>query len=219
MIDLRLYALIDPERASGRALADIARQAAQGGATLVQLRDKHGTTRRLVAEARDLKAALGTQPIPVLVNDRVDVALAASADGVHIGQDDMAPQDARRLLGPRAIIGLSVNTTAQAEAAPVEILDYVCIGGVFVTGSKHNPEPPIGLDGLRTILAAIRARAPQLPIGAIAGIDETNAADVIVAGADGIAVISAISLAPDVAAAARNLRGIVDAGLGGRAAR
>src|ERR687888_650632 len=104
MLDLRLYALVDPERANGRALDDIAGAVAAGGATLVQLRDKDGSTRRLVAEARAIKAALRPSGVPLVINDRVDVALAASADGVHVGQADMAVDDARRLLGRQAII-------------------------------------------------------------------------------------------------------------------
>jgi thiamine-phosphate pyrophosphorylase len=148
----------------------------------------------------------------LIVNDRVDVALAAGADGVHIGQDDMDPADARRLLGPRAIIGLSVKTPEQARTAPLEHLSYVAVGGVFPTTSKNNP-PPIGVDGLREIVAAVRARLPGFPVGAIAGITEANAAEVIAAGADGIAVISALSFAPDPAQAAGKLRGIIDAAL------
>jgi thiamine-phosphate pyrophosphorylase len=213
MVDLRLYALLDPERAGGATLGALAQAVANGGATLVQLRDKLGSARQLVAQVRDLKAVLAPRSIPLLVNDRVDVALAAAADGVHVGQDDMEPEDARRLLGPGAIIGLSVKTVAQAQAVPVGVVDYVCIGGVFATASKHNPEPPVGIDGLKSILAVLRRRAPQLPIGAIAGIDATNAAAVMAAGVDGIAVISALSLAADVSEAARALRGIVDAGL------
>jgi thiamine-phosphate pyrophosphorylase len=213
MVDLRLYALLDPERAGGATLGGLAQAVAEGGATLVQLRDKLGSTRQLVAQARDLKALLAPRSIPLLVNDRVDVALAAAADGVHVGQDDMEPEDARRLLGAGAIIGLSIKTVAQAQAVPVGVVDYVCIGGVFATASKHNPEPPVGVDGLKSILTVIRRRAPRLPIGAIAGIDATNAAAVMATGVDGIAVISALSLAADVSGAARTLRGIVDAGL------
>jgi thiamine-phosphate pyrophosphorylase len=213
MVDLRLYALLDPERAGDATLGSLAQAVADGGATLVQLRNKLGSTRELVAQARDLKALLAPRSIPLLVNDRVDVALAAAADGVHVGWDDMAAEDARRLLGPGAIIGLSIKTQAQAQAAPIEVVDYVCIGGVFATASKHNPEPPVGIDGLKSILTVIRRRAPRLPIGAIAGIDANNAAAVVAAGVDGIAVISALSLTPDVVAAARTLRGIVDANL------
>jgi thiamine-phosphate pyrophosphorylase len=218
MLDLRLYALVDPERANGLALDDLARRVAEGGATLVQLRDKYGDTRRLVDEARAIKAALRFARVPLLINDRVDVALAVEADGVHVGQDDMAVEDARRLLGRTAIIGLSIKSAAQAEAAPTDLLDYVAIGGVFATTSKDNPDPPVGTAGLRAISAVIRARAPKLPICAIAGIDRGNAAEVIATGADGVAVISALSLAPDPAAAARDLRAIVDQALARRGA-
>jgi thiamine-phosphate pyrophosphorylase len=215
MVDLRLYAIVDPERANGRALPDLARAVAAGGATLVQLRYKHGATRALVAEARAVKAALD---VPLLINDRVDVALAAMADGVHVGQDDMAVEDARALLGPRAVIGLSIKTVAQAAAAPLDLIDYVGVGGVYATTSKDNPSPPIGVAGLRAIVAALRARKRDLPICGIAGIDAGNAAAVIGAGADGVSVISALSMRPDPQAAARELRGIVDATLAKRSA-
>jgi len=217
MLDLRLYALVDPERANGRALDELARRVVAGGATLVQLRDKHGATRRLVEEARAIKQALAASGVPLLVNDRVDVALAAGADGVHVGQDDMAVADARRLLGERAIIGLSVKTSAQAREAPVDLLDYVAIGGVFATASKDNPDPPVGADGLRAIADIVRSRAAKkLPIAAIAGIDHRNAGDVIAAGADGVAVISALSMTADPTAAARALRAVVDRALTAR---
>jgi thiamine-phosphate pyrophosphorylase len=212
-VDLRLYALVDPEHAGGRTLAELARLVAQGGATLVQLRDKRGDTRAMVESARAIKAALAPFGVPLLINDRVDVALAAGADGAHVGQDDMAVDDARRLLGRDAIIGLSVKTAAQAEAAPIDLLDYVGIGGVFATTSKDNPDPPIGPAGLARIAAVLRRRAPDFPVCGIAGIDASNAADAIAAGADGVAVISALSLAADPQAAARTLRGSVDAAL------
>ena len=189
----------------GRTLIDLARRIS-GSATLVQLRDKHGSTRAMVEEARALRAVLEPNNIPLLINDRVDVALAAEADGVHIGQDDIAPDDARLLLGRSAIIGLSIKTVEQAKVAPLDLLDYVAIGGVYGTTSKDNTAAPIGIDGLRTIVQVIRARDPHYPICAIAGITAGNAADVIAAGADGVAVISALSLASDPAAAARDLR-------------
>jgi thiamine-phosphate pyrophosphorylase len=213
-VDLRVYALVDPEHAGGHALADLARLVAQGGATLVQLRDKRSETRRMVEHARAIKAALAPFNIPLLINDRVDVALACSADGVHVGQGDMAVDDARRLLGRDAIIGLSIKTTAQAEAAPVDILDYVGVGGVFATTSKDNTSAPIGTAGLARIADILRRRAPGFPVCGIAGIDAGNAADVIAAGADGVAVISALSLKPDPQAAARELRCIVDTAIG-----
>ncbi len=124
-VDLRVYALIDPERAGGHGLPELAWHVAAGGATLVQLRDKHGSTRAMVEEARAIRENLAAMRVPFLINDRVDVALAADADGVHVGQDDMAVEDARRLLGPGAIIGLSIKTVEQAETAPVDLLDYV----------------------------------------------------------------------------------------------
>jgi thiamine-phosphate pyrophosphorylase len=214
-VDLRLYALVDPAVSGGRPLKDLAQRIA-GSATLVQLRDKHGSTRSMVEEARNLRAVLEPHGVPLLVNDRVDVALAAEADGVHIGQDDMAPEDARLLLGRTAIIGLSVKTVEQAKAAPLAILDYVAIGGVFGTTSKDNTAAPIGINGLQTIVQTIRARKPNYPICAIAGINSDNAADVITAGADGVAVISALSLAPDPTVAAQNLRAVVDDALARR---
>jgi len=215
-VDLRLYALVDPERANGRDLAVLARLAAQGGATLVQLRDKHTDTRRMVDRARAIKAALAPLGVPLLINDRIDVALASGADGAHVGQEDMAAEDARRILGADAIIGLSVKTAEQAEAAPIELLDYAGIGGVFATSSKDNPEPPIGPAGLSRIVAVFRRRSPEFPLCAIAGIDAGNAGEVIAAGADGVAVISALSLKDDPRAAARQLRGVVDDALAQR---
>jgi thiamine-phosphate pyrophosphorylase len=214
-VDLRLYALADPAVAGGRALTDLA-QRITGSATLVQLRDKQGSTRVMTEEARALRSVLEPHGVPLIINDRVDVALAAEADGVHIGQDDMAPDDARLLLGRAAIIGLSIKTPEQARTAPLDLLNYVAIGGVYGTTSKDNTDPPIGINGLRAIVDVIRARQPKFPICAIAGINSSNAADVIAAGADGVAVISALSLAPDPAAAAQNLRAVVDDALARR---
>src|SRR5213075_1844152 len=142
MIDLRLNAIVDPERANGRSLAEFAGMVVAGGATLIQLRDKHGATRRMIEEARAIKAMLAGTGVPLVINDRVDVALVAQADGVHVGWDDMAAEDARRLLGPKAIIGLSINSIARANSAPLDLVDYVGVGGVYATTSKDNPSPP-----------------------------------------------------------------------------
>ena len=215
-VDLRLNAIVDPERAGGRDLAELAQLCAQGGATLIQLRDKHGDTGAMVETARAIKKALAPFGIAFVVNDRVDVALAAGADGVHIGPEDMAVADARRLLGPHAIIGLSIKSTAEAEAAPVDMVDYVGSGGVYVTLSKEQKKPPIGPQGLARIIEVLKRRKREMPVCGIAGVDATNAAEVIGAGADGVAVISALSLALDPAAAARTLRGIVDGALAKR---
>lgn len=217
-VDLRLYAILDPERARERPLPELAAAAIAGGATLLQYRDKHADTRKYIDTTRAILAAISGKGVPLLINDRVDVAMAAGADGVHVGQDDMPPADARRLLGPRAIIGLTLNNTREALAAVQEPIDYGCIGGVFATSSKDNPKPPIGLDGLADIIANARIATPALPLGAIAGIDENNASTVIAMGADGIAVISAILMADDVSAAAHRLRIIIDASLAARGA-
>ena len=155
-VDVRLNAIVDPERSGGHDLADLARMLAEGGATLIQLRDKKSETGVMLERARAIKAALAPLRVPLVINDRVDVALAMGADGVHVGQTDMPVEIARRLLGPDAIIGLSIKSVALAEAAPIELLDYVGVGGVYATTSKDNPNPPIGLDGLR----AHRRRVP-----------------------------------------------------------
>ena len=219
VVDLRLYALLDPEHAGGHDIVGLSRSLAQGGATLVQLRDKRSATRLMVERARSIKAALRAFAVPFLVNDRIDVALAAGADGVHVGQDDMAVEDARRLLGGEAIIGLSIKTAAQAAAAPLDSLDYIGVGGVFATSSKENPAPPIGVAGLARISEIIGARSPGFPLCGIAGITGDNAQRVIAAGADGVAVISALSLAADPRSAARQLRAVVDAALERRSRR
>ncbi len=211
-IDLRLYALVDPAVAGGHTLTDLAGLIA-GSATLVQLRDKHRSTRAMVEEARSLRAVLEPAGVPLLINDRVDVALAAEADGVHIGQDDMTAEDARLLLGRTAIIGLSLSTVQQAQTAPLDLIDYVGIGAVYPTGSKEDVSAPIGVAGLRDIVQAVRACKPGFPVCAISGITAGNAAVTIEAGADGVAVISALSRAPDPAQAARELRAVVDAAL------
>jgi len=209
-LDPRLNAIVDPGRSGGHDIVALARSVAAGGATLVQLRDKQNETRIMVQEARAVKAALVPFGIPFVVNDRVDVALAAQADGVHLGPDDMAAADARALLGSRAIIGLSIKTAAEAQTAPVELIDYAGVGGVYATLSKAQKTAPIGPTGLAEVARVLHDRAPGLPVIAIAGIDATNAGAVIAAGADGVAVISALALVADPTAAARALREMVD---------
>jgi thiamine-phosphate pyrophosphorylase len=215
-VDLRLYAIVDPQLSGGHDLVDLSRRLAAGGATLVQLRDKLSDTRAMIERARAIKTALGA--VPLLINDRVDVALAVGAAGVHIGQEDMTAEDARRLLPRGAIIGLTVNSVALAEAAPIDLIDYAGVGGVYGTTSKTQKRQPIGPAGLRAIAAALRRRKAGFPVCGIAGINAGNAAAVIDAGADGVSVISALSTAADPQAAARQLRAVVDDALaaGGR---
>jgi len=215
-LDLRLNAIVDPERAGGHQLADLAARCVRGGATLIQLRDKRSETRALIEAARAIKHALAPFAAPFVVNDRVDVAMVAGADGVHLGQDDMAVEDARRLLGSRPIIGLSIKSVEEAEAARLDLVDYIGSGGVYATSSKQQKNAPIGPAGLARIIAVLRRRAPDLPVCGIAGIDASNAAEVMAAGADGVAVISALSLVSSPETAARQLREIVDAVLAKR---
>ncbi|HMB76583.1 MAG TPA: thiamine phosphate synthase [Kiloniellaceae bacterium] len=207
---LGVYVVLAPEHAGGHDLAALARMAAAGGASLIQLRDKRANVGESLAALRAVRAALAPFGIPCLVNDRVDLALAGGADGVHLGQDDMPVPEARELLGEGAIIGLTVRSLAEAEAAPLELLDYVSIGGVFPTGSKKHVDNPIGLEGLQRIAAALRARR-ALPLAAISGITAARAGAVVAAGVDGVAVITAVSEAADPVAATTAIKAAVEA--------
>lgn len=221
-VDLRLYGILDVGicGSDGARLAAMAAAAAAGGATLLQYREKDvPDARAALARIRAIHAALAGTGVPLLINDRVDLALAAGAEGVHLGQADLHPADARRLLGRAAIVGLTLKTGAQADELYRLPVDYACIGGVFATTSKDNPDPPVGLDGFgRVAFRGRLARGTGFPLGAIAGIDASNAAAVIAAGADGIAVISALFGAESVAGRARDLRHRVDSALAARGA-
>ena len=214
-IDLRVYAVLDPTRCRGRRLGDMAAATAAGGATLLQLRIKHGTTRELVAAARETKAALAGTGVPLIVNDRVDVALAVDADGVHVGQEDMQPADVRRLIGPDKLLGITVHTVEHAREG-LGSADHAGLGPVFGSASKDNTDPELGIEGLRRLIGEMDGAFPTC---AISGIDHTNAAAVIAAGADGVAVISDIFMADEVEAATRRLRRVVDAALAERSGR
>ena len=214
-VDLRCYAIVDPEVSGGHDLPDLCRTLAAGGVTLVQLRDKLSDTRVMVERARACKAALGQ--VPLLINDRVDVALAIGCDGVHIGWDDMAPADARRLLGRNAIVGLTINSPQRADATDLDLVDYAGIGGVYGTTSKQTKNSPIGIVGMARVIDALHRRKPGFLTCGIAGINAGNAAPVIEAGADGVSVISALSMAKDPKAAATELLHVVDSALKKRA--
>ncbi len=219
-VDLRLYGILDVGvlGADAAALAALAAEAVAGGTTLLQYRDKDLTdARAALARIRAIHAAVAGRA-PLLVNDRIDLALAAGVEGVHLGQSDLHPEEARRLLGPRAVVGLTVKTGAQADELYRLPIDYACIGGVFATTSKDNPDPPVGLDGLQRIVFRGRlARGQALPLGAIAGIDASNAASVIRAGADGVALIGALFKGGDTEGRARDLRARIDEALAARA--
>lgn len=211
-VDLRVYAIVDPEHAGGRPLPELARLVAQGGATLIQLRDKINDKPAMIALARDIKAVLPPD-VPLIINDHVDVAIASGADGVHLGQEDGSVIAARERLGPGPFIGQSIKTVEQALAAPLAVIDYVGIGGVYGTTSKQNRNKPLGPEGLRRIVQVFRDRIGNFPMCGIAGINADNAEAVIAAGVGGVSVISTLSLAPDPGEAARALRAIVDAAL------
>jgi thiamine-phosphate pyrophosphorylase len=208
--------VLDPALCRGRAPAELAAAAARGGVPLFQLRDKRPQTPLVLATARAVRAALAPFGCPLLVNDRVDVAQDAGAEGVHLGQEDMAPEKARRLLGPAAIVGATVHHASEADGLDAASVDYAGIGPVFATSSKADALAPIGPGGLAALIARARRVRPGLPCCGIAGIDHGNAATVIAAGADGVAVIGAIFLADDVEAATRRLRRAVDHALRAR---
>ena len=199
-----LYVITDEVIAGGRSHAGIAQQAVLGGADIIQLRDKSMSCRELVVVGREIAGITRKAGAVFLVNDRLDVAIACGADGVHLGQDDMRVSNARQLAPPGFIIGVSVGTVGEAEEAEQEGADYVALSPTFSTASKGNAGPGHGLDRLREI-----RRAVSLPIVAIGGISRQNVQDVIAAGADGIAVISAVVASPDITGAAREIRDII----------
>jgi thiamine-phosphate pyrophosphorylase len=204
--DPTLYLVTDPALGRGRPLADIVAAAVHGGVTLVQLRDKEAGGRALLEEARALQALLAPLGVPLIVNDRVDVAVAAGAAGCHVGQTDLPAAAARALLGPDAILGVSLDAVHQVAAVDPGIVDYVAHGPFAPTLTKMDAGGPVGAEGL-----AMVRRLTALPLVAIGGIDAENAGAAIRAGADGIAVVSAIVAAADPAAASRELRATIAA--------
>ena len=205
MIDYSLYLVTDRSLSKGRPTSEIVAGAVAGGVTCVQLREKQCGTREFVDEALALKPLLKDCNIPLIINDRLDVALAVEADGVHLGQDDMPITMARAIAGSSLIIGISAESTEDALRAEQEGADYIGISPVFATPTKTDTGPPLGLDGVRKIREVV-----DIPLVGIGGINELNAAEVIAAGADGIAVVSAIVSADDPAAATRTLKSLVD---------
>lgn len=185
--DLSLYLVTDAALCAETGLEATVKAAVKGGVTMVQLRDKHASDEAMIAQATRLKALLEGSGVPLIINDRLSVAIASRADGLHVGQSDTAVQEARQALGRQAIIGLSINTLEQLQSAPVALLDYVGLGPVFATVSKQDHAQPIGFDGLAEL-----ASACPLPSVAIGGLKAEHAAQVSAAGANGIAVISAI---------------------------
>lgn len=212
-VDYRLNALVDASLSDIAPLSELALCAALNGATILQYRDKTSSTRAMIENARAIRQAIIGTGVPLVINDRVDVALASGADGVHLGVDDMDAKTARQILGRSAIIGLTVKNMADAVRAAAMPADYACIGGVFETVSKVNPDVPVGIEGLSTLRAYLREQRPEMPVGAIAGIDLGRVPAVIAAGADGVAVISAIFRATDISKAAGDFRALIDKSL------
>ncbi|MCW5772212.1 MAG: thiamine phosphate synthase, partial [Rhodospirillaceae bacterium] len=210
--DLSVYLITDRDLTGVRGVLDVAEAAIAGGATMIQLRDPHATTRMLVEEGRALAALGRRRGVTFIVNDRVDVALAVKADGVHVGQSDMAPRDVRALIGPDRILGLSITSEADLDGADLAGVDYLGVGPIYATLTKPDATPPIAIGGLEAV--AVRT---DLPIVAIGGMHAGNAADAIAAGADGVAVVSAICAASDPEEAARELAEIVTAARAARA--
>lgn len=197
-LDLSLYLVTDPGLCAERGLEETVVAAVRGGVTLVQLRDKHASDGELIDQARRLKTALADSGVPLIINDRLAVAVESGADGLHIGQDDGEVAAARAALGETAILGLSVQTLDQMARIDPQALDYLGLGPVFATPSKHDHASPLGFEGLATLVAA-----SPLPSVAIGGLKAEHVVPVRRAGADGLAVISAICGQPDPEAAAR----------------
>ncbi|MGH7204727.1 MAG: thiamine phosphate synthase [Nitrospiraceae bacterium] len=190
--------ILDPAASPERALVDVLTQAAENGVRLFQYRDKTSPMREAYRQATKLRRAAADARALLFVNDRCDLALAVDADGVHLGQDDLSLSHARSLLGPAKIIGISTHRASQVEEATRGGADYLGFGPIFPTGTKPHHEPVVGIEGLRQIRPLT-----QLPVFAIGGITIDSLEAVIEAGADGVAVISAILNAPRIRDAAR----------------
>lgn len=202
--DLSLYLVTDRSLSLGRRLEYVVDEAAKGGVTMVQLREKDCSTLEFYQQTILLKECLQPYNIPLIINDRLDIALACDADGLHIGQSDIPYAIARKLLGKDKIIGLSVECLQNAIDANELDVDYIGISPVFGTPTKTDTAPALGLDGIREIVKI--SKHPTVGIG---GINHTNAADIIEAGADGISVVSAIMSATDPKESALQLRSII----------
>ncbi len=202
--DLSLYLVTDRSLSLGRSLESVVFDAAEGGVTMVQLREKDCSTLEFYQQAMLLKECLRPYRIPLIINDRLDIALACDAEGLHIGQSDIPYDIARKLLGKDKIIGLSVECLQDAVDANELDVDYIGISPVFGTPTKTDTAPALGLEGIREIVKI--SRHPAVGIG---GINQTNAADIIEAGADGISVVSAIMSASDPKQAAFQLMNII----------
>lgn len=207
---LSVYLVIDPTLTPQGKMDSVLEQACLGGVTLVQVRCKNIDTKNFMAHAHRAKSICQRHDIPLLINDRIDIALAIGADGVHLGQDDMPVPMARALLGEDKIIGLTIRTESEAQACPTDLVDYASIGAVFATNSKTVTTAKIGLSGLTHLTNLIRQNNNRLPVCAISGITADNAGDVIACGIDGISVITTITQSPFPKIATQQLKKVVE---------
>jgi len=191
----KLYAIVDvscfaaPLRTT-TAIVEYARDLASGGATLIQYRNKVGNSREMLSDVREIRRALSPD-VRLIMNDRADICIAAGYDGVHVGQDDLSPEGARAVVGPKRILGVSTHNLEQLREADAGPADYIAFGPVFATGSKRNPDPVVGLEGIRAARQATRK-----PLVGIGGITRANAKSVLEAGADSVAVIADLLSSP-----------------------
>jgi thiamine-phosphate pyrophosphorylase len=204
-IDYSLYLVTDRGLARGRTTLEIVSAAVQGGATVVQLREKDCSTRDFIKQALSIKEFLKDRGVPLIINDRVDVAQAVEADGVHLGQTDMSLEIAKKILGDLMIIGISAESLEDAIEAEKGGADYLGVSPIYATPTKTDTAAPLGLEGLQEIHKAVK-----LPLIGIGGLNKDNATEVIRNGADGVAVVSAIVAADDPEAAARELKNMIN---------
>jgi len=206
VVDWSLYVVTDRPLARGRLLEQVVEAALRGGATVIQLREKEASTREFIVLGRRLQELCRARQVPLIINDRLDVALAIEADGVHVGQDDMPVALARRFLGPDRILGATASTPQEARQAEADGADYLGCNAVFYTPTKTDTGTPLGIEGFRRLVQTV-----SIPVVAIGGIKATNAAELIRAGAAGVAVVSAVMAADDPEAAAREICQVVRA--------
>ena len=200
-VDYSLYLITDRSFLKGRSLKTVVEKAILGGSSIVQVREKNISTREFYKVASEVKEVTDYYKVPIIINDRIDIAQAIDADGVHLGQDDMHLSIARKILGKNKIIGISAGNLEEALEAQENGADYLGIGAIFFTGTKKDIDIPIGIEGLRDIYSRI-----NIPAVAIGGINESNFREVLSTDVDGISVISAILNKDDIAAAAKALK-------------
>lgn len=208
IFDPRLYLVTDRKLCLGRDIVEVVLEAVHGGVTVVQLREKNCATRDFVELGRALRAKLEAYAVPLIINDRADVALACGAAGIHLGQADLDAADARRILGPGAIIGLSIESLDELPRAQHLPITYFAASPVFATPTKTDTASPLGLSGVKYL-----RMNSTIPIIGIGGIQNENVQSVIQAGAHGVAVVSAICSASSPRAAAQNLKYLIDKSL------